>query len=75
MERREKYLMGLLEKHNIDEDGSLKPNHRTYHEAFEIQARYLGEGVYQWCGAMATDTRILFLKGILNMNEIPYNQE
>lgn len=36
-----------------------------YWDNFTKFSTYMGEGVYQWKGILASDTRVLFLKGIL----------
>ncbi|MCW8966681.1 MAG: hypothetical protein OQK82_08365 [Candidatus Pacearchaeota archaeon] len=70
-----KYLKGLVEKHNIDEDGRLTEKHKPYSDIFEKQARYICEGVYSWGSIYARDTRLLFLKGILAMNGISFEED
>ena len=36
-----------------------------HEKMFERQAMYLGGGTYEWCGVYSTDTRELFLLGVL----------
>lgn len=46
-----------------------------YGSKFDKYARYMGNGVYQWDGILATDTRELFLMGVLNREKIDYKEE
>jgi hypothetical protein len=46
-----------------------------YFEGFEKYATYTGNGTYQWQGIRATDTRELWLMGILHKEKIDYKQE
>jgi hypothetical protein len=46
-----------------------------YRKRFEKSARYLGYGVYEWQGVKATDTRALFLKGVLTMENIKFKPD
>lgn len=43
-------------------------------EKFQKYARYLGNGVYTWRGIYATDTRELFLMGVLEAEGITFNE-
>jgi len=36
-----------------------------HQDVFDRQARYLGNGIYTWCNVHSTDTRELFLLGVL----------
>jgi hypothetical protein len=62
-----KYLESLLP---IDE----KILDEKYQESFEKYATYTGNGTYQWRGLRATDTRELWLMGILSMERIEFEQ-
>ena len=43
-----------------------------YGKNFDKYARYMGNGVYSWKGLMATDTRELFLIGVLRSEGIEF---
>jgi hypothetical protein len=43
---------------------------KKYLNRFEKYATYMGGGVYQWQGLYASDTRVLWLKGILALEGI-----
>jgi len=45
-----------------------------YRHLFSVQASYMGNGVYQWCGQYSTDTRELWLMGILIWENIEFKQ-
>jgi len=45
-----------------------------YFEKFEKYATYLGNGIYQWLGITATDTRELWLMGILFKEGVEFEQ-
>jgi hypothetical protein len=62
-----KYLESKLPK---DLDYDLK-----YGESFAKYARYMGNGVYSWKGLFATDTRELFLIGILRSEGVKFKDE
>ena len=66
MQSRTKYLNSLLPK---DRDIEKK-----YLKDFEKQACYLGNGIYEWCGIYASDTRELFLMGCLSREGIEYEK-
>lgn len=42
---------------------------------FEKQARYLGNGVYNWCGQYSADVQELWLMGVLIHEGIPFKSE
>ena len=44
----------------------------TYQERFEKMSTYMGGGTYQWCGVFSTDTRELFLLGVLVYEGQPF---
>lgn len=48
---------------------------KKYGENFNKYARYMGNGVYSWKGLVATDTRELFLIGILRSEGIKFKEE
>lgn len=66
MEAREKYLLSKIPK-DLDYDSK-------YGENFTKYARYMGNGVYSWKGILATDTRILFLIGVLKSERIEFKE-
>ncbi len=43
-----------------------------YRKRFDKNARYLGHGVYEWQGVKARDTAVLFLKGVLCMENVSF---
>lgn len=45
-----------------------------YRSGFEKYATYMGNGVYQWSGVIATCTRELWLMGVLHRERIDYKQ-
>ena len=45
-----------------------------YRNKFDKQARYLGNGTYHWNGVYSTDTRELFLMGVLVAEGIKFKQ-
>ena len=65
---RVKYLENLLP---MSEDKL----EEKYWKGFEKYATYTGNGTYQWQGIRATDTRGLWLMGILHKEKIDYKQE
>lgn len=60
------YLEGKLPKG--------KDLEKKHQKTFEKQAQYLGNGVYSWAGVYSTDTRELFLMGILGIEGIKYRK-
>ena len=48
---------------------------KKYGDTFNKYARYMGNGVYSWGGDVATDTRELFLIGILRRENIKFKEE
>jgi hypothetical protein len=58
------YLESLLPKDNDVE--------KKHWRSFEKYSQYLGNGVYEWRGINATDTRELFLMGCLHIEKIKY---
>jgi hypothetical protein len=46
-----------------------------YGKNFDKYARYMGNGVYSWKGLMATDTRELFLIGVLRSETVKFKDE
>ena len=48
---------------------------KKYKKAFESQAARVGEGVYEWAGVYAHDTRLLWLRGVMGIEGIPYEDE
>jgi len=65
--KRIKYLESKLPK-------DLDPNDK-YGKNFDKYARYMGNGVYSWKGLMATDTRELFLLGVLRSEGVEFKEE
>jgi hypothetical protein len=64
---RENYLLSKIPK-GLDYNSKYEAN-------FEKYARYMGNGVYSWKGIHATDTRILFLTGVLMSEKVVFKQE
>lgn len=75
MEKRIKYLEGLLPKTVKDLNGNVVSVDEKYGKNFEKYARYEGNGVYQWKGLRANDTCILFLMGVLCSENIEFKNE
>jgi hypothetical protein len=48
---------------------------KKYRKAFEKQARFMGNGVYQWAGIYSNDTQLLWLRGICGIEGIQYEDE
>lgn len=48
---------------------------KKYEKNFQAAAVYLGNGTYGWKGLYSTDTRELFLMGVLSSENISYNLE
>lgn len=69
MDNRIKYLESLLPS---DEDSKQKIDDAWVQ--FDKYATYLGNGVYQWLGIVAKDSRELFLMGCLHKLNIPYDK-
>ena len=46
-----------------------------YGKNFDKYARYMGNGVYSWKGLLATDTRELFLLGVLRSEGVEFKEE
>lgn len=67
MKNREEYLLSKIPK-GLDYDSKYRDN-------FEKYARYMGNGVYTWKGLHATETRILFLTGVLMSERVDFKQE
>ena len=44
-----------------------------YRKSFEKYANYQGNGVYQWSGVFARDTRVLFIKVVLLMEKVKFD--
>jgi len=68
MSSRVKYLEGLLPKPEDEIDS-------MYAQRFNKYATYLGNGVYQWGGIIASDLRELYLMGVLSREGVQYRQE
>ena len=62
---RTKYLESLLPK-DLNTD--------KYYENFTKYACYMGNGVYSWRGLQSTNTRDLFLMGVLKQEKISYKE-
>ena len=67
MNERIKYLESLLP---VDE----AILNERYFDKFEKYATYTGNGTYHWLGISATDTRELWLMGVLFKEGIDYKQ-
>lgn len=63
---RVEYLKSLIPK-DLDID-------KEYRRKFVKSSCYLGNGVYEWSGIYATDTRELFLMGCLSREGIHYEE-
>ncbi len=63
-------LVGKLTEHGLTET-ELEPKYR---KSFDNSAAYLGNGVYGWGGIVSTDTRELWLLGLLAFEGI-YSEE
>lgn len=46
-----------------------------YRAGFEKYATYTGNGTYQWQGIRATDTRELWLMGVLHKERVEFKHE
>lgn len=66
MNKRIKYLESKLPT-GLDYEGK-------YYDNFAKYARYMGNGVYTWRGIHATDTRELFLMGVLRMEKVEFKE-
>jgi hypothetical protein len=66
MNERIKYLESKLPK-GLDYEGK-------YYNNFSKYACYMGNGVYTWKGIHATDTRELFLMGVLSSEKIKFKE-
>lgn len=64
LEKRIKYLQSKLPK-DVDLE-------KKYEKDFAKQASYMGNGIYSFAGAYASDTREVFLMGILGIEGIEY---
>lgn len=69
MEERIKYLESLMPKEKWDEAET------KYRKGFDKYACYLGNGVYKWRDIVSTDTRTLWLMGVLSMENVNYERE
>lgn len=67
MNNRIQYLESKLPK-ELDYD-------KKYGENFNKYSRYMGNGVYTWKGVLATDTRELFLLGVLKSEGVDFKRE
>jgi hypothetical protein len=72
--------MGIDIERRIKELESLLPEPEEvyevkYAEKFEKYATYMGNGVYQWRGLYAPDTRMLWLLGVLRLENIEIKDE
>ena len=67
MNERIKYLESLLPE-------SEEVLQEKYFHKFEKYATYTGNGTYQWMGIRATDTRELWLMGVLHRERIEFEQ-
>ncbi len=65
-----KYLESRLPEGKAGED--LQKKHENN---FKMYANYMGNGIYSWAGVYSTDTRELFLMGVLGMENIPYEEK
>ena len=70
LEERIQYLENKLKQIPPEVDVEEK-----YRKSFERFARYLNEGVYEWCGVIARDTRELFLEVVLLKENIKFKSE
>lgn len=61
-----KYLEGLVPE-DVDIDDK-------YWDNFDKYATYMGNGVYQWKGILATCTRELFLMGALRSEKVEFEE-
>jgi len=64
-EKRIKYLESKVTKELEDK----------YRKNFDRSAGYKGNGVYEWANVYSTDTRELFLMGILSIEGIRFKKE
>lgn len=64
---RETYLLSKIPK-GLDYD-------TKYHDNFKKYARYMGNSIYTWKGIYASDTRILYLTGVLRSEGITFKEE
>jgi hypothetical protein len=62
--------IAYLEKRLGENRVALEKKHENN---FAKYSRYLGNGVYEWRGINATDTRELFLMGVLRIENISFN--
>lgn len=67
MEKRIKYLESRFPKGEARQELEAK-----YQKQFKKYAFYMGNGIYQWMGLFSTDTRELFLMGILALEGISF---
>jgi hypothetical protein len=56
----------VMKKVSVDE---------KYRDNFEKYATYMGNGVYQWKGAVANDTRVLYLIAVLRSEGIVFKED
>lgn len=68
-QNREKFLESKFES-----EEQMEALEKKYWDSFDKQARYMGGGCYSWANIFATDTRELFLLGILGIEGI-YNED
>lgn len=66
IERYENMIRALEDDQGLDEYAI----EERYQKGFENNARYMGNGVYSWCGMYSTDTRELFVMGVLIMEGV-----
>lgn len=64
---REEYLLSKIPK-GLDYETKYWSNFKKY-------ATFMGNGVYQWKGILANDTRTLFLMGVLRSERIDFKEE
>ena len=69
MEERIEYLESRIPE---EDRNTLEKKHS---KNFSKYARYMGNGVYKWKGMYSTDTRELFLLGILKSEGIEFKEE
>lgn len=46
-----------------------------YQPRFQKEARYVGNGIYTWCGQYSRNPRELFLMGVLISEGIKFNYQ
>lgn len=71
MSKRVEYLESRLGKTKAEREKI----ETKYREKFDKYAQYMGNGVYSWRGILSTDTRELFLMGVLRQEGITYKEE